>query len=236
MEDFIGREPSIQFGFEDTVANSAEGSSINVVGSTVYGAGINDSSKAILFRNDKTVLKAPDVKLGADDFSVAFWLDINSLTGSTIPIFSTQHGQSSVSLGGTQGITFSVGTKAATGEKYFEFYFANGSKSAKVVTALPSNVEELGWMHVAVVIDRATSTYYLYIDFKLETKEVLKYGTTVIPTTWSADGGKDCSFGLSVFRRVRLPLPKGAERYPAEHSRGTALYRAIRQHCQSLGR
>ena len=189
--EIIGTDPTVQLDFNSSIANLAGGSTINVVGTPTYGTGVVD--QALLFANDKTFVKAPDIKLGTNDFSAAFWLDINSLAGSTIPIFSTQHGEGGVSLGGTQGITFSTGTKSATGEKYFEFYFANGSKNAKVVTPLPENVEELGWMHVIVTIDRATSTYNLYIDFKLVTSEVLKYGTTVIPATWTADGGRDDS-------------------------------------------
>lgn len=192
ISDSIGVEPSIRLDFDKSVVNLADGGRVNVVGTTTYTEN-GFSSQALLFRDDKTVVKVPDLKLGTDDFSAAFWIDINSLKGSTIPIFSTQHGEGGVSLGGTQGITFSVGINGTTGDKYFEFYFANGSKNAKVVTNLPENVEDLGWIHVAVVVDRATSTYSLYIDFKLATSEVLKYGTTVVPTTWTADGGKDTS-------------------------------------------
>ncbi len=192
VDNFVTKAPTVYLPFDGSVSNVAGGSPVNTVGTENYiTKGV--FGKAILFANDKTFVKAPETKLGTEDFSFAFWLDVNSLSGSTIPIVSTQHGEGSVSLGKTQGITFAVGINSTTGAKYLEFYFGDGTNSGKVVTNLPSNVEDLGFIHLAVIVDRgATSTYTLYINFDLAASAVMTYSNTgkAVPATWSADGGR----------------------------------------------
>ena len=184
--DVLNKDNAVYLDFDKNTDNQGTASTaVNTYGNVNYTAGVKGN--ALELGKDNAYLQLPEYKIGTDSFSFACWVKTTDLfvapSGSNnneyIPLFSNM----TAYAGKGDGMSFILDYRAQHPnyvppcEEYpngymwtsCQMYFFNASDtSTRLSKTSPFNDSLLNheWTHIAFTIDRATSTYSLYINFE----------------------------------------------------------------------
>lgn len=150
VTSFTDKLPAVYLPFDGNV-DDAMGNATAEKGSISYSQGY--FGKGIVLDNGYVSLG--DYALGTEDFSVAFWIRTEGLTGSDPCLLSNKVWSS----GRNAGFCF-----AFDHAKQLKFNAGDGSNRTDAVLALPEDFYE-GWMHVVLSVDRDAGKVGICCDF-----------------------------------------------------------------------
>ena len=156
---------------------------INEIGKIRYRDGYFGNSLYLGSYSDYLTLD--DYKLSTDSFSASFWVNINSVSGSTAPIFSTQDLADTGTKG--QGISVYLSNSNKLGVQ-----IGDGSTYDRAYFDFPENYND-GWMHITFVYDRSGKQFLVSYDFgEFQSYKI----TTTALLSKTADGKDGCIFSI----------------------------------------
>ena len=176
-------------------------------GSVPFGDGFDCQSNGSAYFDGTNYMTLPELKLGSEDFSVAFWVKPTDLAYSDyenckIPIVSTAASSDRKDIGMSIFINVENGALVVTlgdsesdnGMNASCFFFtptsAKATSNADRYVGKPLHSElENKWTHFAVVMDRDNSKLRIFMDFaEVFTADIAYFGTsTKLPSDVSAD-------------------------------------------------
>ncbi|MBQ4528752.1 MAG: alkaline phosphatase family protein [Clostridia bacterium] len=173
----------IYMPFDKSTENTAAASTVSEIGTIKYREGY--FGNGLYLNSYVDYLTVDDYKLSTDSFSSSFWLNVNSINGSTTPIFSTQDLASTGTKG--QGISVYLSNSNRLGVQ-----IGDGSSYDRAYFDLPENYND-GWMHVTFVYDRVGKQFLVSFDFN-EFQSYKIATTSLLAKT--ADGKEGCKFSI----------------------------------------
>lgn len=181
--DKISGDADAYFNFDENTLNKVQdGINKNTVGTPTYVEGISGDA----IKLGDAYVEFPDVKLGQDSFSAAFWINPQDLSfaGNNleyVPLITTQAKYSGEALGFTFMMnTYSNRLLFNAGNGYTE---DNGLEYVRTSISIPFPEDFLNnWTHIALVIDRTPGAEMLYIYVNFEVAYSARFVDTYHPT------------------------------------------------------
>ncbi len=182
-----GLDPDVFFTFDEYTKN--EGSFVTKVikhGTPEYVTGKNGGA---LHLDGTKYFTLDDLKLGTDSYSVATWFRASNLTieegNQVIPILSTSPDYDREDLGfnlelktGTGELWFTMGQGTKGVQQTYRFFCPSTKSEDPAYNIYPSYETFVDrWIHFAVIVDRASKTVSVYMNFeKVFTANLNWYG------------------------------------------------------------
>ncbi len=217
--DVLNKDNAVYLDFDKNVANQGDASTtVNAYGNVNYTTGVKGN--ALELGKNNAYLQLPEYKLGTDSFAFACWVKTTDLfvapSGSGnneyIPLFSNMASYA----GKGDGMSFILDYRAAHPNGYWDsaqyYYFNASDTSARLSNTSPFNDSLLNheWTHIAITVNKAASTYSLYINFD----KVFEASISTYPV--DLDGPDGSYFTIGQFSTGENTTPTGDQVTPPE--------------------